>query len=109
MIKSIFLSLLLLISCKETESRETKGYYVDESHYEVVAYGKAPEHEKNLVKARNMAKESALIEAQRKIHKEFDIPADKIIKPGLIKETKFVDKNTCRIVYVVTVSELRKE
>ncbi len=109
MIKYIFIFLLLLISCKEIETRETKGYYIDENHYEVIAFGRAPEEVKNPVKARNMAREAALIEAQKKVNEEFNVPVEKIVNSGLIKKSEFVDENTCRIVYAVNAAALKKE
>ena len=110
-IKNIIIFIILLIlflCCKEVDWKfTTRGYYTDKEHYEVIAYGKAPDNEKNQVKARNMAQEAALITAQKKVHEEFKVDANKIIKSGRIKEVKFSSPQySCRIVYVVNVKTL---
>ncbi len=108
--------LLILLSCREVDLLTTRGYYTDDYYYEVIAYGKAPADEKNPVKARNIAAEAALIEAQKKVKEEFNLYAEDVIKSGIIKKKSF-SKNTpgsgdgqsCRIIYVVNVKKLKKE
>ncbi len=112
-IKNIIIFIILLIlflCCKEVDWKlTTRGYYTDKDHYEVIAYGKAPDNEKNQVKARNMAQEAALITAQKKVHEEFKVDTGEIVKSGRIKEIKFSNRqNACRIVYTVNVKILKK-
>ncbi|MBU1078051.1 MAG: hypothetical protein KKH98_12210 [Spirochaetes bacterium] len=103
------LLLLVLISCDEEEQELTKGYYPDETHYEVIAFGRAPEHINNRVQARNMAKEAALIQAQLYIRKEFKLPEDSIQNSGIIKEVQFKGDHLCRLKYKIEVKALKKK
>ena len=82
---------VLASACKEEESRETRGYYVDVFYYEVIAYGYAPEQEKNAVKAANMAEENAILKAQMKIYDEFQVPKENPLPSGTVKEKTFID------------------
>ena len=93
--------LLFIVSCDKTQEPFVKGYYTDEGLYEVVAIGMAKEGIEKDVQSRNMAKEAALIVAQKKVMDEFKIPEGKVIPSGIIKSTEFINNRTCKIVYVV--------
>ena len=101
--------IIFLLSCDEDEKELTRGYYPDEDHYEVIAFGRAPENIYNKVKARNQAKEAALIQAQLHIQKEFDLPSDVIQASGIIKEVQFKENRLCRLVYIVEINKLKKK
>ncbi|MHA1294787.1 MAG: hypothetical protein ACTSQJ_19280 [Promethearchaeota archaeon] len=102
----VFGFLFSFWQCKE-ESFETKGVYVGNNYYLVIAYGKSSKDVKRKVIARNMAKEAALIEAQRKIQKEFRIPQGTLIKSGKIRKVEFINNNVCRIEYIVNVKDIK--
>ena len=79
----IIFFFLLFFQCKENPKNPTEraeGKYISKETYQVVAWGEAPETVKNLVQARNMAKEAAILVAQNHIRKQFDL------KPTQIKQ-----------------------
>ncbi len=96
----LILLLTLLLACKE--EYKTEGYFVDDNYYEVIAYGKAPSKVENKVKSRNMAKEAALIYAQKYIQDKFKNSSE-IIGNGIIVETSFYNDKFCKIIYRVKV------
>ena len=102
-----FLSILIIYNCDDEDWGKTKGIYVNEDQYRVIAFGKAPDNVTNKIKARNMAKEAALINAQKQIHKEFNVPVNKIIKSGIIEKKTFKEDNSCCIIYLVNIKTLK--
>lgn len=103
-----YILMLALISCDE-EEEITRGFYMDENHYQIIAYGKAPQHITKKVQARNMAKEAAIIAAQQKAEDEFSIPANKIIKSGVIKKIEFKNNHICRLIYIININTLKEK
>ncbi|MDD5065440.1 MAG: hypothetical protein PHF84_00185 [bacterium] len=110
--KIIFLcGLFFFFHCKTTSYPYiVKGYYVNNNQqYEVEAYGLTKQDVQNAVQSRNIAKEAALIVAQKKVMDEFNIPQGKVIRSGLIKDVEFINNKTCRIIYTVDVNDLKEQ
>ncbi len=103
-----YILILAFISC-DKEEEITRGFYMDKNHYQIIAYGKAPQHITKKVQARNMAKETAIIAAQQKAEEEFSIPANKIIKSGVIKKVEFKNNYICRLIYIININTLKKD
>jgi len=94
--------ILIFFSCKEELS--IKGYYIDNKYYEVISYGKSPESVTNKVKSRNMAKEAALIYAQKKVEEDLG-NSSYTWNSGIIIKTIFYDNHTCKLIYRVKLKK----
>ncbi|MBN1897798.1 MAG: hypothetical protein JW827_03390 [Spirochaetes bacterium] len=99
----ILLFLFTLSACEE--DYETKGFYIDDGrYYQVISYGRSADEVENKVKSRNMAKEAALIYAQKQVHEELG-KDPKILNSGLILKTVFINDHLCQLTYQVRVKE----
>ena len=85
---------------------------MDSNLYQVTSYGFAPENINNKIESKNMAKEAAILLAQKKVIDEFQLPENIIIKSGNITKTEFINDKICKIIYVVNIDyikELKKQ
>lgn len=104
----IIISLLLFTMCDE-DKEVIQGFYISETQYKVIAFGKAPENVQNKVKARNMAKEAALIMAQQHIKEKFKLQNDSIMRSGIIKKVSFLNNHACRLVYIINTESIKEK
>lgn len=105
---SLSLLICLLSACSHSDQYVVQGYYLNgKEQYMVEAVGLCKENVKNTVKSRNIAKEAAVILAQKKVMDEFNIPQGRVVRSGLIKNVQFIDNRTCKILYLVNVKDLK--
>lgn len=109
----IIILFLLVICCKSEEKLIkseyiVKGQYINNNLYQVTSYGFAAKNIDNKIESRNMAKEAAILLAQKKVQDEFKIPENIVIKSGNIEKTEFINDKICKIIYVVDINYLKE-
>ncbi len=98
----IIFIVILFIGCNEDEKNTTyitKGYFITQKIYEVIAYGAAPKDIKREIHRRNMAREAALLAAQIYIKDKFNNS-----RPGIVVKTEYRNNRFCKLIYRVEIN-----